>query len=50
MKGAIPLGIASRLVNLLPFLGLMFSLALPLAAAILQFNTPGPYIVISSSF
>jgi len=46
MKGAIPLGIASGLLNLLPFLGLIFSLALPLAAALLQFNTPGPYIVI----
>jgi predicted PurR-regulated permease PerM len=47
MKGAIPLGIASGLLNLLPFLGLIFSLALPLAAAILQFNTPGPFIVIT---
>jgi predicted PurR-regulated permease PerM len=47
MKGAIPIGIASGLLNLLPFLGLIFSLALPLAAAILQFNTPGPYIVIT---
>jgi predicted PurR-regulated permease PerM len=47
MKGAIPLGIASGLLNLLPFLGLILSLALPLAAAILQFNTPGPYVVIT---
>jgi predicted PurR-regulated permease PerM len=47
MKGAIPIGIASGLLNLLPFLGLIFSLALPLAAAILQFNTPGPYIIIT---
>jgi predicted PurR-regulated permease PerM len=47
MKGAIPLGIASGLLNLLPFLGLIASLALPLAAAVLQFNTPGPYIVIT---
>jgi predicted PurR-regulated permease PerM len=46
MKGAVPLGIASGLLNLLPFLGLIFSLALPLAAALLQFSTPGPYIVI----
>jgi predicted PurR-regulated permease PerM len=46
MKGAIPLGIASGLLNLLPFLGLILSLALPLAAALLQFSTPGPYIVI----
>jgi predicted PurR-regulated permease PerM len=43
----IPLGIASGLLNLVPFLGLIFSLALPLAAALLQFNTPGPFIVIT---
>ena len=47
IKGAIPLGIASGLLNLVPFLGLIFSLALPLAAALLQFNTLGPYIVIT---
>jgi predicted PurR-regulated permease PerM len=47
VKGAIPLGIVSGLLNLLPFLGLIFSLALPLAAALLQFSTPGPYIVIT---
>jgi len=47
MKGAIPLGIASGLLNLVPFLGLVLSLALPLAAAILQFSTPGPYIIIT---
>jgi hypothetical protein len=37
MKGAIPLGIASGLLNLLPFLGLIASLALPLAAALTIF-------------
>jgi predicted PurR-regulated permease PerM len=47
MKGAIPLGIASGLLNLLPFLGLILSLALPLAAAIVQFNTPGAFIIIA---
>jgi predicted PurR-regulated permease PerM len=46
IKGAIPLGIVSGLLNLLPFLGLIAALALPLAAALLQFNTPGPFIVI----
>jgi predicted PurR-regulated permease PerM len=46
MKGAIPIGIASGLLNLLPFLGLILSLALPLLAAILQFDTPGPYVII----
>ncbi len=46
MKGAIPLGVASGLLNLLPFLGLIAALALPLAAALLQFNTLVPFIVI----
>ena len=46
MKGAIPLGIASGLLNLLPFLGLIAALALPLAAALLQFNTLIPFVVI----
>jgi predicted PurR-regulated permease PerM len=46
MHGAVPIGIASGILNLVPFLGLIFSLALPLAAAILQFNTPEPFVII----
>jgi len=46
MKGALPIGIASGLLNLLPFIGLLVSLVPPLAGALLQFSTPGPYIVI----
>jgi len=46
MKGALPLGIACGLLNLLPFVGLILSLVPPLAGALLQFSTPGPYIVI----
>ena len=46
IRGAVPLGIVSGLLNLLPFLGLILSLALPIAAAMLQFSTPGPYIII----
>ena len=38
---------ASRVLNLVPFLGLIFSLALSLAAAILQFNTPEPFVIIT---
>ncbi len=45
-ESAIPLGIASGLLNLLPFLGLIAALALPLAAALLQFNTLVPSVVI----
>jgi len=47
MIGAIPLGVASGLLNLVPFFGLILALVLPLAAAVLQFNTPGPYIIIT---
>jgi predicted PurR-regulated permease PerM len=47
IRGAVPLGIASGLLNLVPFLGLILSLALPIAAAMLQFNTAGPYIIIA---
>ena len=46
MKGAIPLGIASGLLNLLPFLGLIAALALPLAAALLTVQHTRPFIVI----
>src|ERR1700680_188417 len=41
IKGAIPLGIVSGLLNLLPFLGLISALALPLAPALLQFKHTG---------
>ena len=47
MRGAIPLGIASGVLNLVPFLGLIFALALPLAGAILQFSTPEPFVIIT---
>ena len=47
MKGANLSESPAGLLNLLPLLGLIFSLALPLAAALLQFNTPGPFIVIT---
>jgi predicted PurR-regulated permease PerM len=46
MKGAVTLGIASAFLNLIPFLGLLLATALPLAAAVLQFNTIGPFITI----
>ena len=46
MHGAVPIGIVSGILNLVPFLGLIFSLALPLAGAILQFNTPEPFVII----
>ena len=47
MKGAVTLGIVSAFLNLIPFLGLLLAAAVPLAAALLQFNTFGPFITIA---
>jgi predicted PurR-regulated permease PerM len=47
MKGAVTLGIVSAFLNLIPFLGLLLAAAIPLAAALLQFNTLGPFITIA---
>jgi predicted PurR-regulated permease PerM len=47
MKGAVTLGIVSAILNLVPFLGLLLAMAVPLAAALLQFNTIGPFITIA---
>ena len=47
MKGAVTLGIVSAFLNLIPFLGLLLAAAVPLAAALLQFNTLGPFITIA---
>jgi len=46
LSGAAPLGIASGFLNLIPFIGGILALLLPLMAATLQFSTPGPFIVI----
>ena len=47
MKGAVTLGIVSAFLNLIPFLGVLLATAVPLAAALLQFNTLGPFITIA---
>jgi predicted PurR-regulated permease PerM len=46
LQGAVPLGIASGVLNLVPFIGAVLAAALPLLAGTLQFDTPGPYVVI----
>lgn len=47
MKGAVALGIVSGFLNLIPFLGLLLAAAVPVAAALLQFTTLGPFITIA---
>lgn len=43
---AVTLGAISGTLNLIPFLGVVLSLAIPLMAAIFQFHTAGPFVVI----
>jgi AI-2 transport protein TqsA len=46
LQGALPLGVASGVLNLIPFVGAVLAAALPLLAATLQFDSAGPYFVI----
>ena len=46
LQGAVPLGIASGILNLVPFIGAVLAAALPLLAGTLQFDTPGPLRII----
>jgi predicted PurR-regulated permease PerM len=46
LQGAVPLGIASGFLNLVPFIGAVLAAALPLLAATLQYDTAGPYLII----
>jgi predicted PurR-regulated permease PerM len=47
MQGAVALGIASGLLNLIPFLGLVLASIVPLLAATLQFSSAGPFVIIA---
>jgi predicted PurR-regulated permease PerM len=46
LQGAVPLGIASGFLNLVPFVGAILAAALPLLGATLQYNTAGPFLII----
>ena len=46
MQGAVALGVASGLLNLIPFLGLILACVVPLLAATLQFSTAAPFVII----
>lgn len=46
IQGAVVLGIVSGFLNLIPFLGVMLAVLVPLAAALLQFNTAGSFAII----
>ena len=46
MKGAISIGIVSGFLNLIPFLGLLLAVALPITAAMLQYFGASAYVAI----
>jgi len=47
LRSGAAIGIASGLLNLIPFLGVLLAALLPLMAALLQFDTATPYVIIS---
>ena len=49
MEGAVIIGTLSGFLNLIPFLGLLLAVALPLCAALLQFNTAAPFLIICAT-
>jgi predicted PurR-regulated permease PerM len=46
VQGAVPLGITSGFLNLVPFMGAVLAAALPLLAAILQYDSPAQFLII----
>lgn len=46
VQGAVGLGVASGFLNLIPFLGVILAMVVPVAAALLQFHTAAPFAVI----
>jgi predicted PurR-regulated permease PerM len=47
IQGAIILGIVSGFLNLIPFLGVVLAVLVPLAAALMQFSAAGPFAIIA---
>jgi predicted PurR-regulated permease PerM len=46
VQGAVVLGTASGFLNLIPFLGVILAIVVPVAAALLQFHTAAPFAII----
>jgi predicted PurR-regulated permease PerM len=47
VQGALVLGVISGFLNLVPFLGVVLAALVPIAAALLQFDTAGPFVIIA---
>jgi predicted PurR-regulated permease PerM len=46
VQGAVAVGVASGVLNLVPFFGVVLAVILPLLAATLQFQTAAPFVII----
>ncbi len=46
LQGAVAVGVASGILNLIPFFGIILAAIVPLMPAILQFDTAGPFAII----
>jgi predicted PurR-regulated permease PerM len=46
LQPAITLGVVSGLLNLIPFVGLVLAVAVPLVAGLVQFHGTGPFLVV----
>jgi predicted PurR-regulated permease PerM len=49
VQGAVALGIVSGILNLVPFLGVLLAAAVPAIAALLQFSSFGPLLIITAT-
>jgi len=49
LKPAVALGVASGLLNLIPFIGVVLALAIPLVAGVVQFHSSSQFIVVGLS-
>jgi len=49
LPGAVAIGVASGLLNLIPFAGILLAAAVPLLAATLQYSTAGPFLIIGGT-
>ena len=49
VEGAVPLGILSGVLNLVPFLGVVLAVAVPAIAALMQFTSFAPLMIITAT-
>jgi predicted PurR-regulated permease PerM len=48
LKNSVSLGLITGFLNLIPLIGPFLSIVLPIAAGLLQFSSPGPFIIMAA--